>query len=163
MYHWTYLLFVIVKCCYLSTLFEIFILCPKIQRWFAEKIVEWKTRENVVVFDFLAVDNFDFTRKIVKKSLGEKLVKMLEFCQNWLFGQKIDFSNSEERKDSDELTPFVKICIELRINGLQPKPQQDFLIDGTSSGEKSESAQKLWLNNDRTSEGGCARKPLLAH
>ena len=27
----------------------------------------WKTRENVVVLDFLAVDNFDFTRKIVKK------------------------------------------------------------------------------------------------
>ena len=27
----------------------------------------WKTRENVVVWDFLAVDNFDFTRKIVKK------------------------------------------------------------------------------------------------
>ena len=26
-----------------------------------------KTRENVVVLDFLAVDNFDFTRKIVKK------------------------------------------------------------------------------------------------
>ena len=26
----------------------------------------WKTRENVVVLDFLAVDNFDFTRKIVK-------------------------------------------------------------------------------------------------
>ena len=35
----------------------------------------WKTRENVVVLDFLAVDNFDFTRKIVKKNLGEKLVK----------------------------------------------------------------------------------------
>jgi len=31
--------------------------------------------------DFLAVDNFDFTRKIVKKVLGQKLVKMLEFCQ----------------------------------------------------------------------------------
>ena len=30
-----------------------------------------------MVFDFLAVDNFDFTRKIVKKNLGEKLVKML--------------------------------------------------------------------------------------
>ena len=29
-----------------------------------------KTRENVVVLDFLAVDNFDFTRKIVKKKLG---------------------------------------------------------------------------------------------
>ena len=36
----------------------------------------WKTRENVVILDFLAVDNFDFTRKIVKKNLGEKLVKM---------------------------------------------------------------------------------------
>ena len=41
-----------------------------------------KTRENVVVLDFLAVDNFDFTRKIVKKFLGEKHVKMLGFCQN---------------------------------------------------------------------------------
>ena len=54
----------------------------------------WKTRENVVVLDFLAVDNFDFTRKIVKKNFGEKLVKMLGFCQNWIFGQKFDFSNS---------------------------------------------------------------------
>ena len=33
----------------------------------------------------LAVDNFDFTRKIVKKILDEKLVKMLGFCQNWIF------------------------------------------------------------------------------
>ena len=54
----------------------------------------WKTRENVVVLGFLAVDNFDFTRKIVKKNLGEKLVKMLGFGQNWIFGQKFDFSNS---------------------------------------------------------------------
>ena len=49
----------------------------KIQFWFPEKIVdflEWKTRENVVVLDFSAVDNFDFTRKIVKKILSEKLV-----------------------------------------------------------------------------------------
>ena len=45
-----------------------------------------KTRENVVVFDFLAVDNFDFTRKIVKTILGEKLVKMLGFCPNGIFG-----------------------------------------------------------------------------
>ena len=78
-----------------DTLFEIFIFCPKIQLWFPEKIVDlfgWKTRENVVILDFLAVDNFDFTRKIVKKKfLGEKLVKMLEFCQNWIFGQKFDF------------------------------------------------------------------------
>ena len=41
-----------------------------------------KTRENVVVLDFLALDNLDFTKKIVKKYLGEKLVKMLGFCQN---------------------------------------------------------------------------------
>ena len=64
------------------TLIEIFIICPKIQLWFPEKIVEflgWKTRENVVVLGFLAVDNFDFTRKIVKKNLDEKHVKMLEF------------------------------------------------------------------------------------
>ena len=57
----------------------------------------WKTRENVVVLDFLAVDNFDFkdfTRKIVKKILGEKLVKMLGFCHNWIFGQKFNFSNN---------------------------------------------------------------------
>ena len=67
------------------TLFEIFIFFPKIQLWFPEKIVDffvWKTRENVVVLDILAVDNFDFTRKIVKKILGEKLVKLLWF---WTF------------------------------------------------------------------------------
>ena len=50
----------------------------------------WK----VVVLDFLAVDNFDFTRKIAKKILCEKLVKMLGLCQNWIFGQKFDFLNS---------------------------------------------------------------------
>ena len=31
-----------------------------------------KTRENAVVLDILAVDNFDFTRKIVKKKFGWK-------------------------------------------------------------------------------------------
>ena len=61
---------------------------------FPIKIVDflgWKSRENIVVLDFLDVDSFDFTRKIVKKNLGEKLVKMLGFCQNWIFGQKFDF------------------------------------------------------------------------
>ena len=58
----------------------------------------WKTRENVVILNFLAVDNFYFTRKIVKKNLGKKLVKMLVFCQNWLFGPKFDFSNSVSRE-----------------------------------------------------------------
>ena len=50
----------------------------------SRKIVDflwWKTRENVVVLDFFAVDNFDFTRKIVDFFFffGEKLVKMLWF------------------------------------------------------------------------------------
>ena len=47
---------------------------------FPRKVVQlfWvKTRENAAVLDFLAVDNFDFTRKIVKKNFVEKLVKML--------------------------------------------------------------------------------------
>ena len=61
-----------------------------------------------MVLDFLAVDNFDFTRKIVKKILGEKLVKMLGFGQNWNFGQKSDFLNSVQ------LYSF-KICIFLII------------------------------------------------
>ena len=54
---------------YFYALFEIFIFCPKILLWFPEKIVDfsrWKTREIFVVLDFLAVDNFDFARKIVK-------------------------------------------------------------------------------------------------
>ena len=63
-----------------------------------------------MVLDFLAVDNFDFTRKIVKKKFGWKTV----FCQNWIFGQKFDFSNSVFDKnafkkiaqnDSFSLTP----------------------------------------------------------
>ena len=40
---------------------------------------------------FVQKVNFDFTRKIVKKNLGEKLVKMLGFYQNVIFGQKFDF------------------------------------------------------------------------
>ena len=67
------------------TLFKIFIFRPKTPLLFPEKIVDFfgrKTRENVVVLYFLAADNFDLTKKIVKKILGEKLVKMLWF---WTF------------------------------------------------------------------------------
>ena len=59
----------------IHTLFEIFIFCPKIHLWFPEKIVDFlggKICDNVVVLDFLADDNFDFTRKIVKKKFGWK-------------------------------------------------------------------------------------------
>jgi len=51
-----------------------------------------KTRGSVVVSGFLAVDNFDFTdftRKIVKKNLGEKLVKTLGFFSKLNFWTKI--------------------------------------------------------------------------
>ena len=54
----------------------------------------WKNRENVVSLDFSAVCNFNLTRIIAKKKFGEKLVKMLEFCRNWIFGLKFDFSDS---------------------------------------------------------------------
>ena len=47
-----------------------------------------KTRENAAVLDFLAVDNFDFTRKNVKKILGQKLVKMLGFWSKLNFLDK---------------------------------------------------------------------------
>ena len=62
--------------------FEIFIFCPKNSTLISRENYRFfrvKTRENVVVFDFIAFDNSDFTRKIVKKNLGEKPVKMLGF------------------------------------------------------------------------------------
>ena len=40
--------------------------------WEICRFFEWKTCENVVGLDILAVDNFDFTRKIVKKKFGWK-------------------------------------------------------------------------------------------
>ena len=58
------------------TLFEIFIFLSKnstLISW--EKLSNcfgWKTRGNAVVWNILAVDNIDFTRKIVKKKFGRK-------------------------------------------------------------------------------------------
>ena len=62
----------------------------------ARKIIKLflvKTRENAAVWDFLAVDNFDFTRKIVKKNLGLKTrenVVVLDFfaVDNFDFSRK---------------------------------------------------------------------------
>ena len=42
---------------------------------------------------FVQKFNFDFPRKL-SIFLGEKLVKMLGFGQNWILGQKFDFSDS---------------------------------------------------------------------
>ena len=44
-----------------------------------------------MVLYFLAVDNFDFTRKIVKKNLGEKLVKMLGFVKIQFLDKNLTF------------------------------------------------------------------------
>ena len=99
--------------------FEMLIFCPKNQHWFPEKIVDffrWKTCENVVVLDFLAVDNFDFTRKIVKKVLGEKLLKMLGLYQNWIFGQKFDFLNSAL---DDKSWMMIYRVVSLSLQGLR--------------------------------------------
>ena len=65
-----------------------------------------------MVLDFLAVDNFDFTRKIVQKKFGEKLVKMLGFVKIGFFGQKIDFSNSVQRNFAEQK---YKKCFAFKI------------------------------------------------
>ena len=65
-----------------------------------------------MVLDFLAVDNFDFTRKIFKKNLGKKLAKLLFFLS------KFDFTNSVILKSSringvklDFLSYFQTLCM----------------------------------------------------
>ena len=64
----------------------------KFNFWFPEKIVDfflWKTRENVVVLDFLAVDKFDFTRKIVKKIWVKNFWKCWGFVKIEFLDKKI--------------------------------------------------------------------------
>ena len=65
------------------------------QLWFHEKKCQknfvWKTRENVVVLDFLAVNNFDFTRKNVKTVLGENLVKCRGFVKIEFLDKNLSF------------------------------------------------------------------------
>ena len=45
----------------------------------------------MVVLDFLTVDNFDFTRKIVKKIWGEKLVKCWGFVKIEFLDKNLTF------------------------------------------------------------------------
>ena len=69
------------------TLFEKSKFCQNYD--FLKKIVDfflWKTRENVVVLDFLTVDNFDFTRKMLKKIwVKTREKKCWGFVKIWLF------------------------------------------------------------------------------
>ena len=69
-----------------------------------------------MVWDFLAVDNFDFTRKIVKKFLGffffvkiEFLYKNLTFIIVCLAGFSESLVNSDS--DSDSMTPYEEYVI----------------------------------------------------
>ena len=66
------------------TLFEIFIFCPKIQHFPKNS---WKC----CGFGLLGCWQLWFHEKNCQKNLGEKLVKMLGFCQNWIFWTKFDF------------------------------------------------------------------------
>ena len=68
----------------------------------------WKTRENAVVLDFLAVDNFDFTRKIVKKKFGPKTnEKYLAFFDTpcWKIG-----SSPDNTVNATERSLFLPFC-----------------------------------------------------
>ena len=63
-------------------LFEIFIFCPKKSTLISRENCRFfwvKTRENVVDLDFLAVDNFDFTRKILDRKTRENVLSKLNF------------------------------------------------------------------------------------
>ena len=57
----------------------------------------WKIRENVVVLDFLAVDNFDFTRKIVKKKIWWK-TRENDVILDFLAFDKFDFTRKIVKK-----------------------------------------------------------------
>ena len=54
------------------------------------------------------------------KNLGEKLVKMLGFCQNWIFGQKFDFSNSVCLKHSLLVETNLKCMLQRKSDETRP-------------------------------------------
>ena len=62
---------------------------------FTRKIVDffggWKTRENVVVLDYLDVDNFDSTRKIGKKIWVKNLWKCWSFVKIEFLDKNLTF------------------------------------------------------------------------
>ena len=92
------------------TMFEIFIFCPKIQLWFPEKkcrIVLGENSWKCCGLGLFTCWQLWFHEKNCQKNLGWKTrenvgdcwqlwfpEKIVLFCQNWIFGQKFDFSNS---------------------------------------------------------------------
>ena len=79
------------------TLFKIFIFCPKVQIWFSEKILEFfwceKSRK-CCGFGLFSCWQLWFHEKNCQKKIGWKTRENMVVCQNWIFGQKFDFSNS---------------------------------------------------------------------
>ena len=70
-----------------------------ITAWHLTKSIQFQQSSHKItlfeIFIFLSKSSALISReKLSKKKLGEKLVKMLGFCQNWIFRQKFDFSNS---------------------------------------------------------------------
>ena len=64
---------------------------------FPNKIVDFlevKNSSKCCDFGLFSCWQLWFHEKNCQKDLGEKLVKMFEFCRNWIFEQKFDFSNS---------------------------------------------------------------------
>ena len=77
-----------------STLFEIFIFLSKNSTLISQencRFFGWKTRANVVVLGFLAVDNFDFTRKIVTKIGVKNSWKCWGFVKIEFFDKNLTF------------------------------------------------------------------------
>ena len=71
----------------------------------------WKTREIVVVLDFLAVNNFDFTKKIVKKFWVKNSWNCWGFVKIEFLDKKIDFYNSvasEKKKATFQVNKSVE-------------------------------------------------------
>ena len=81
----------------LDTLFEIFIFCPKIQLWYLERncrIVLGENSWKCCSFGLFSCWQLWFHEKNLSKTFLVKNVKLLGFCQNWIFGRNFDFSNS---------------------------------------------------------------------
>ena len=103
------------------------------------------THKVVILFILfvLAVDNLDFTGKIVKKKLGEKLGKMLEFCPHWILGPKFDFSNSVSRE-----CPFgmhaQQFSLMCRLRVFSNFVAMVFLIKSYSKPSKPKKTQNVW-------------------
>ena len=75
----------------------------------------WKTRENVVVLDFLAVYNFDFTRKIVKK-IGWKTRENVGVLSKLNFWTKFDLSNSVRMKTMEDQKWYENYYYEISLD-----------------------------------------------